>query len=62
MGNVANGDDGDGVVGGAEVHEAHQRCHHGLCATAAIDAMGEYLNDVFHAPIVANYAQQTSRQ
>jgi len=33
-----------------------------LCATAAIDAVGEHLNDVFHAPIVADYAQQTSRQ
>ena len=53
-GDVADGDDGDGVIGGAEVGEGCHEGDAGFSAPAPTDAGGEVADDVVEAAVVAD--------
>ena len=50
LGQIAHGENGDGVVCGAEISEDHQSCQTEFCATFARDALGEAFEDEIDAP------------
>lgn len=59
---TACGDDGNGVVGGADVDQTHQCCDAIFGSTLSVDVAGEAIDDVADASIVAYHRKHAACQ
>ena len=62
LGNGAGSDDGDGVVGCADINKAYKTGDGSLCSTTTVDTLGEFVDEVIDSTHRPYHFEHTCRQ